>query len=98
MRAGAVELTYFYNALKNPPPDRPVVHTVMASAIRALGRTIRDIVVDAFENQVFYAKLRVIRADRLVEVDLRPADAFTLAVDCGVPILIAESVLRKIEN
>jgi bifunctional DNase/RNase len=92
---GNFESTYLYNAIKNPPPDRPYIHTVMASAVQALGGRVEKALVDVLEDQDVHAKLHISFDERLISVDLRPTDAYVLAIICNAPIFITESVLSK---
>lgn len=95
---GHFESTYLYDAIRNPLPRRPFIHAVMVSAIQALDGKLELVLIDAFEEQVFHAKLHILQGERLIAIDSRPTDAFALAIVCDVPILIAESVLNKTQT
>ena len=100
MRCGYFESIFLYDVIKNKysPPDRPFTHRVFASAIQQLGGRIMNACVDAFENQVYHGKLRISRGREIVSVDLRPTDAFALAIIADAPVLVANSVLAKISG
>lgn len=79
---------------------RPVTHRGMASVIAALGGRLDHVEIDKYfpENQTYEAKLHIKQVNSKEIVDVRPSDAFVLALVCDVPIIISEDVLMAIEN
>lgn len=80
---------------------RPLTHVVIASVISALDGELEYVAVDKyFPNQpvAFEAKLHLRRGRDSRVVDVRPSDAFTLAVICDVPIFVSNAVLAALEN
>ena len=47
------------------------------------------------QQQVYHARCRLQTDNRLIEVDVRPSDAFALAIACNAPILIDDAVLAQ---
>jgi len=76
---------------------RPFTHAGWAATITQLGGVVQDVVVDKAgdADQWFDAKVRIRKDDRLVSVDVRPSDAYILAVITGVPILAVEKGMEK---
>jgi bifunctional DNase/RNase len=95
-KCGHVELTHLYNVINNLQNDRPFIYAAMASTIQALGGKLEEVLVDAMVDRVFHAKLHISHGERMVVIDLRPTDAYILAILFDVPILVAESVLGRI--
>jgi hypothetical protein len=75
--------------------NRPLTHEAMASAIEALGGTLKEVVIDDLIDDAFHAKLHLCKGNDLILTDLRPSDAIALAFVRNVPILVAPSALRK---
>jgi bifunctional DNase/RNase len=77
--------------------SRPFTFTAFALVVESLGGKLEEVVVDAIEGkgEFYYTKVRFRQGSRLAVVDIRPSDAFGLAIACDAPILIADSVLER---
>jgi bifunctional DNase/RNase len=73
---------------------RPLTHDGWVATITARGQ-LQDVFVNDLREYVYYAQARIRQGERLVTVDIRPSDGFSLAVLCGVPILVAERILAE---
>lgn len=94
---GIFEATTIDRRVKKVSSPRPLTHDLLCSAIEMLGGTIQDIYIHRLESQTYYASLRVVRDNQLIEIDCRPSDAIALAVtfDPWLPIMIEEEVLEQ---
>lgn len=81
--------------LQEVPVARPLTHDLLNSVIKALGASVRSIVVNDLTNDTFYARIHLDVNGKSLEVDSRPSDALALAVRVQVPIFADESVLEK---
>jgi bifunctional DNase/RNase len=74
-----------------------MTHQAMAEVLEALDGKLQDVIVyDLVKRQTdsyYCAYLRIARAGDVINVDVRPSDALTLAVICETPILIDDTVL-----
>jgi len=77
-------------------PPRPSTHDAMATIVRAFGGEVEDVVVDRLEEHTYHAKVRIRSGGELLVVDMRPSDAFMLAVAFDRPIFITEGVLAQV--
>jgi bifunctional DNase/RNase len=94
---GYFEATAIFRVVRKQPMPRPWTFPAMAMIMRALGGDLQDVYVDEYdEQQNYHAKLRIRQGNRLVLVDLRPSDAFPLALLSNVPILVTDEVLAKV--
>jgi bifunctional DNase/RNase len=97
---GIVEATIIDRRVKRVASPRPLTHDLLCNAIELLGGKIQDIFIHRFEDQTYFAALRVIHGNELIEIDSRPSDAIAIAVsfDPFLPILIQEDVLEQAIN
>lgn len=95
---GLTEAMAIERRLKGIEIPRPQTHDLLEATIRALGGTLRRIVIHDLNDATFYAKLVIEQNGRFIEVDSRPSDAIALGVAEGVEILVAESVLAQTQT
>jgi RNA polymerase sigma factor (sigma-70 family) len=74
---------------------RPWTHQLTAALLQAAGGSVREVRIVELTDSVFYA--RIILTDG-PEVDSRPSDALTLAVQLGAPIYVDKAVLDRSET
>lgn len=90
---GAPEAQAIANELEGVRPQRPMTHDLLKNIIDTLGATVREVVIASLQDGTFFAHIVFEYSD--LEIDARPSDAIALAVRCGVPIYVAESVLDE---
>jgi hypothetical protein len=81
--------------LQEVPPQRPLTHDLLKSAIQELGGRVIHIMISDLRNDVYYARILVDIGGRQVEIDSRPSDAIALAVRVKAPIFVAETVMDR---
>jgi bifunctional DNase/RNase len=96
MVCGIFEATAIDRALKELPSPRPLTHDAWASTIVSMGGEVQDVLISDLRDYIYYAEVRIRQAGRLATVDVRPSDAFVLALKCGAPILVPERLLAVI--
>ncbi|MDR0335821.1 MAG: bifunctional nuclease family protein [Planctomycetaceae bacterium] len=94
---GIVEATSIDRRVRRIESPRPLTHDLLCNTIEILGGKIQDILIHRFEDQTYFAALRVIHGNNLIEIDCRPSDAIAVSVsfDPFLPILIQEDVLNQ---
>ncbi len=94
---GIFEATSIDRRVKKISSPRPLTHDLVCNVIEMLGGTIRDICIYGMEEQTYFAAIRVVRGDEMIEIDSRPSDAIAIAMafDPPLPILIDEDVLDR---
>lgn len=75
--------------------QRPLTHDLLKNAIEEMGGKIVHILINDMRKDIFFARLVVEVAGKLVEIDSRPSDAIALAVRAKAPIFVAEVVMEK---
>jgi uncharacterized protein len=98
MTMGIFEATSLARKLNGYPTPRPLTHDAFADCIQLLGGELQDIVIHRLDHHIYYANARIVQQNELVLLDLRPSDAYILAVHCGCPIFIADQVLDQIDQ
>lgn len=84
-------------ALQGTELSRPFTFAAFSLIMKSLGGKLEEVAVAELDQkgQCYHAKVKLRQDDRLVVVDTRPSDAFALAIACGAPILVADSVLSR---
>ena len=95
---GIFEATTIDRRLRKIPSVRPMTHDLFRDMVKALGGTIRDMVIYRAEGQTFYAHLRIQKGEELILLDSRPSDAIaiTLGEDPPLNIYVQEEVLQQV--
>ena len=86
-QAIAIEL----EKIKTP---RPLTHDLFKYFSDAFGIEIREIVINKFQEGVFYAQLVCSDGTRVEEVDSRTSDAIALALRFNCPIYTYEDIMK----
>ncbi|MBE0689413.1 MAG: bifunctional nuclease family protein [Anaerolineae bacterium] len=81
--------------LQEVPPQRPLTHDLLKSAIQEFGGRIVHILINDLRNDVYYARIVVEVGDNQIEIDSRPSDAIALAVRAKVPVFVADLVMER---
>jgi len=92
---GISEAISINSALNHEIPPRPMTHDLFVSLITHLDSTIDDILIDELNEGVYYARMIVSMDGKRFELDARPSDCIAIALRCGAPIHIRESVISE---
>lgn len=79
--------------LEGIKPPRPITHDLLKNILDALGATLLEVTINDLKDGTFYAVLTLDATPS--EIDARPSDAIALAIRCGAPIYVAESVISE---
>jgi uncharacterized protein len=94
---GIFEATSLHRRLRGDMSPRPLTHDAWADTIRLLGAEIQAVVIERLENRIYFTTALIRHEGRMLDLDLRPSDAFILAILFDCPILIADEVLDQID-
>ena len=89
--------------MHHTPKPRPQTHDLFAHVLTALGARVERVVINDFNESVYYARLIIVASNELdqqkiVEIDARPSDSIALATQQKAPIFIAEHVWEGVED
>ena len=92
---GSHEAAQISVALEHVRMPRPITHDLFLDALTNLDACIDHVLIYDAKGSVFFAKLVLRQAGRLVELDARPSDALALAIRQEAPFYINEDVLER---
>lgn len=93
---GIAEVNAIKLKLSGIKPPRPLTHDLLMSVIESLGAKLEKVLIDRLHNNTFYAKLFLSTHNgKEILVDARPSDSVALALRAGVPIFVAEEVMKE---
>ena len=90
---GLLEANAIALALEGTELPRPMTHDLMKSILHATGTRLRSIEITEIRESTYFALLHIEGNGESMTMDARPSDAIALALRCGAPILISETVL-----
>ncbi len=81
--------------LENMKPTRPLTHDLFKNFATHFKINVLEVVINKFENGIFYSKL-VCEADgKISEIDSRTSDAVALAIRFNCPIYAYEHIIDE---
>jgi bifunctional DNase/RNase len=80
-------------ALEEQPTPRPLTHDLMLNIFQAWNVKLERVVINALEDNTFYALLYLKMGKKEKSIDCRPSDAIAIAVREGCPIWVMEEVI-----
>lgn len=95
MLIGTTEAQAIMLAQEHQTTMRPMTHTLMMNTLSTFGLTLTQVVIERFDEGIFYANLYVSDGFNEKVIDSRASDAITLALLAERPILMAEQVLEE---
>jgi len=89
----------FHRGIDKP---RPLTHDLIGSIFTGLDAKADKVVINDLKENTFYARLFLSEegreGKRIVEIDARPSDCMAIALQQGVPIYVARSVLDGVRD
>ncbi len=81
--------------LEKMKPQRPLTHDLFKNFATSFGINLKEVVINKFEEGIFYSKLVCEKDDRIVEIDSRTSDAVALALRFGCPIYADAAIVDE---
>ena len=93
---GHAEASGILMVLNNVELPRPMTYELTKTLIETLGGELESIEVSDVRDGTYYATIYIKTPDgKTAEIDARPSDAINLALRFGVPIYVAEKVMKE---
>jgi bifunctional DNase/RNase len=89
--------------MRHTPKERPQTHDLIGDLLLALGVSVQRIVINDFQNGVYFARL-ILQAEnelqhkKVIELDARPSDSIAIAIQQDAPIYISHEVWSDVED
>jgi len=89
-----VAITMF---MRKAPKVRPQTHDLMADILLAVGANVQRVVINHFDEGVYFARLIIsceneLHEKKIIEIDARPSDSIALATQQDAPIYVSQDV------
>ncbi len=81
--------------LEKMKPARPLTHDLFKRFADEFGITIQEVIINRFEDGIFYSLLVCNKGDETIYIDSRTSDAVALALRFGSPIYANKAVIDE---
>lgn len=81
--------------LEKMKPARPLTHDLFKKFANEYGINIVEVLINKFEEGIFFSKLVCEKDGKITEIDSRTSDAVALALRFGCPIYALESIVEE---
>lgn len=92
---GGAEAQSIAMELEKMKPARPLTHDLFKNFADHFLITVKEVLINKFEEGIFFSVLLCENAGKTVEVDSRTSDAVAIALRFGCPIFVEESILEE---
>lgn len=92
---GGFEAQAIVVALESIQASRPLTHDMMVNFMYQSGVELKEVLINDYQNEIFYAQLHCVKDGLPLIIDARPSDAIALAVRVGCELFIIEEVLQR---
>jgi bifunctional DNase/RNase len=81
--------------LEKMKPSRPLTHDLFRNFAELFGITIDEVIINKFQEGIFYALLVCNDGIKVRQIDSRTSDAIALAIRFGCPIYTYENIMAQ---
>lgn len=92
---GNFEATAIYMALYDEDPPRPPTCELLRSILDGMGVKVKRVLINAIQEDVFFAEVSLDADGKSIGVDSRPSDALALALRTGAPVYVEDRVIQE---
>lgn len=93
---GILEASAIATVLEEIQLARPMTHDLFVSTLNELGVKIEKIVVNALEDNTYFARIHMRDRDgKQINIDARPSDSIALALRTDAEIFVEDQVLES---
>ena len=93
---GSSQADIIKSLLVGTEPAEPVDYDFFVPEVDTTDAVLKSLIIDGFENNIFYAKLLFTHHEISYKVDCPVAKAIALVVKAGMPIFAEEALLNKV--
>ncbi len=81
--------------LEKMKPQRPLTHDLFKNFANSFDIHLKEVVINKFEEGIFFSKLVCEKEGKTVEIDSRTSDAVALALRFGCPIYADAAIINE---
>lgn len=82
--------------LQDSTPPRPLTHDLLYSVLTAFDIELLEVNIYKYSDGVFFSKLLLRQADKIVEIESRTSDAVSMALRTSSPIYTTEAIMSSL--
>jgi hypothetical protein len=82
-------------AIEGRPLGRPIMHDLFKDSLIKLGYMVKEVIITALEDEVFFAQLILSDGLEMLKLDARPSDAIAIGLRFEAPLFINEGLLNE---
>ena len=75
---------------------RPDAHDLLNDILSGYDIVVEKVVIDAYVNGIFYARMLLKKGDQYLDLDARPSDALAIAARLHTPVFANEEILNAL--
>ncbi|NLP00942.1 MAG: bifunctional nuclease family protein [Fibrobacter sp.] len=79
----------------NVTPEKPLTIDLVKIVLEQMGGALSRVVIYDVQEQSLLCRLQVANGRSVLFIDCRPSDAIALALRCGSPVFVQDSVMEK---
>ena len=83
-------------AIESKQLDRPVIHDFCREAITKLGYTVKEVVITALKDNVFFSQIVITDGTSTLAFDAKPADAIAIGLRFKAPLYTEDALLNEV--
>ncbi|MDG6243923.1 MAG: bifunctional nuclease family protein [Methanolobus sp.] len=91
---GQSEALSINSVLKNETMPRPMTHDLIVSMLTRLGAEVEQVLIDEKIDNIYYAKITLVKEGTTIDFDARPSDCIAIALRNNAAIMINEEVFN----
>ncbi len=80
--------------LENQKPIRPLTHDLIVNILKKISYSVKSIEIYDLKNNIYYARIKILNNDELLEIDSRPSDAIAIALRTKSPIYVDKKLFN----
>ncbi|MBI4895697.1 MAG: bifunctional nuclease family protein [Candidatus Aenigmarchaeota archaeon] len=85
-----------FNALNNKTAERPDIYESTASVLQSFNIKLEAVLVHKVDESVYYADSYFRIGNKILQLDMKPSDAMTVALRTGSPIYYKQELFDKV--
>ena len=90
---GPAEASSIAMRLKGISIERPLTHDLFRILLESLDARLRRVNISRIISSTYFAEMIIESPSGLIELDARPSDSIAIALRCGAPVFVDDSLL-----